>query len=193
MDNENDELTLRAIIIVGIKKFAGEIIGVVLLACFLWAFPGFRSLFMDHTFPAIVKDESHEQEEEHPFSMSDNDFMKLCRSGRAEKVEDAVTKGADVNAKDNEGRTVLMQAAQNGHTRTAEVLLKHGANVNAKDNNGKTALMRAVFSGRTRTAEILLKHGADVNAKDNDGWTALRWSVRHKDTAALLRRYGAKE
>ncbi|MBQ7665698.1 MAG: hypothetical protein IJS42_03185, partial [Synergistaceae bacterium] len=57
MGSEKEKLTLREIIIAGIKKFAGEIIGVVLLACFLWAFPSFRSLFTNHTFPA--KDESH--------------------------------------------------------------------------------------------------------------------------------------
>ncbi|MBR0248393.1 MAG: hypothetical protein IJQ70_05415 [Synergistaceae bacterium] len=48
---DKPKLTLREIIFEGIKKFAGEIIGVVLLASFLWLFPSFRSLFTDHTFP----------------------------------------------------------------------------------------------------------------------------------------------
>ena len=48
---DKPKLTLREIIFEGIKKFAGEIIGVVLLASFLWLFPSFKSLFTDHTFP----------------------------------------------------------------------------------------------------------------------------------------------
>lgn len=72
MEKEKEKLTLRGIIIAGIKKFAGEIIGVVLLACFLWAFPGFRSLFREHTFPTQNEEqteiqrelERHKQEEE---------------------------------------------------------------------------------------------------------------------------------
>ena len=57
MAKEKEKLTLREIIIEGLKKFAGEIIGVVLLACFLWAFPSFRSLFDKYKFSE--QNESH--------------------------------------------------------------------------------------------------------------------------------------
>ena len=54
--------------------------------------------------------------------MSDNDFIELCKSGDAEKVEEAILNGANVNAKDDDGWTALMWAALGGHTETAEVL-----------------------------------------------------------------------
>ena len=132
--------------------------------------------------------------------MSDKDFLKLCDSGDAKKIEEAIMNGANVNAKYSEGYglgyipgyTALMLAARNGDTRTAELLLKNGADVNAKDSTSRTALMRAAYYGYKETAEALLKHGADVNAKDNIGMTALML-IGNTETAKLLRRYGAKE
>ena len=79
-------------------------------------------------------------------AMSDSDFMKLCESGDAKKVEEAIVNGANVNAKDNTGKTALMLATATWKSRieVAEVLLKHGANVNNRNKNGHTALMGAV-------------------------------------------------
>ena len=79
----------------GLKKFAGEIIGVLLLVAFLYFFPNLRSLFTDYTLPGkeehteIQKErELHKQEEgslktEKPKlpPMSDEAFIELCESG----------------------------------------------------------------------------------------------------------------
>ena len=57
---------------------------------------------------------------------SNEEFLKLCESGEATKVEEAIMNGADVNAKDNRGRTALMLSARGGNMQVAESLLKHG-------------------------------------------------------------------
>ena len=126
-------------------------------------------------------------------AMSDEDFIELCKSGNAVKVEEAIRNGANINAKNNKGWTALMWAAYYGHAEVAEVLLKHGADVNSKDNDGWTALMWAASWGKTEVAEVLLKHGADVNAKANNGKTALMWAARngHTEVAELLLKYRA--
>ncbi len=128
-----------------------------------------------------------------PLLMSNYDFIALCKSGDAVKVEEAITNGADVNAKNNEGKTALMWAAMFGHADVAEILLKHGANVNAKDNDGWTALMKAAKYGHADVAEVLLKHGADVNANNNNGKTALMFAAEngHADVAEVLLKHGA--
>ena len=52
-----------------------------------------------------------------------------------------VEAGADVNAKDNDGRTALMNAAYWGSEQAAYLLLLAGADIHAADNEGQTALM----------------------------------------------------
>ena len=43
-------------------------------------------------------------------ALSNNAFLELCKSGEAEKVEDAITNGASVKAKDKNGWTALICA-----------------------------------------------------------------------------------
>ena len=50
-------------------------------------------------------------------------------------------KGADVNAKQNDGLTALMTASPSGRVDFVQALIAKGADVNAKDNNDLTALM----------------------------------------------------
>jgi ankyrin repeat protein len=83
---------------------------------------------------------------------------------------------ADVNARDDNGRTALILAtADNSDPGVIDTLLKSGADVNARDNEGWTALMWAatVDNSDLGVIDTLLKSGADVNAQGNDGWTAL--------------------
>ena len=90
-----------------------------------------------------------------------------------DKVADALDAGANVNTKDNDGRTSLILASRHGHTEIVTMLLANGADVNAKNNDGWTALIVASFYGHTEIVTMLLEKGADVNAKNNDGYTAL--------------------
>lgn len=102
--------------------------------------------------------------------------------------------GANVNAKDNLGRTALHAAAATtfekyGAPHTIEVdkiaaLLNAGADVNAKDNDGRTALIWASMVGNlfnkytqdTTIVDLLLSRGADPNIRGNDGRNALDWA-----------------
>jgi uncharacterized protein len=74
--------------------------------------------------------------------------------------------GADVNARDCDGDTALMLAAERGHIELVKVLLKNGADVNAENLNGETALMRAAENDRAAAVKILLAHHANCDAGD---------------------------
>jgi len=57
-------------------------------------------------------------------------------------VKTLIESAADVNERDDEGRTALMFAVTNMHTDSAKALLEHGADVNVTANDGSTAYQR---------------------------------------------------
>jgi serine/threonine-protein phosphatase 6 regulatory ankyrin repeat subunit B len=90
------------------------------------------------------------------------------------KVRCLVKAGADVNLRDNIGRTALMDAAWRIDSYAVfDCLASTGADINAKDLNGRNALMLASGSGNVKAVKDLIKLGADVNVQDNSGKTAL--------------------
>jgi len=139
-------------------------------------------------------------------AVKDNDVKSVMR---------CLDDGEDVNIRDRDGETPLLQACANGHREIAEILLSHGADINARNNFGKTALHQASSrevaellisrglgvhvrckSGRTPlheatkkgVAEFLVSQGADLKARDSDGRTPLDY-VRfqgHRDVIDFL-------
>jgi len=91
-----------------------------------------------------------------------------------------VNRGADVNARDEYGRSVLYRAFCFGYLpygtplKMVGLLLERGADVDAREKNGATVLMR-VSEGWDRLEEykLLLSKDPDVNAGDKSGMTAL--------------------
>ncbi|EAY04798.1 hypothetical protein TVAG_305480 [Trichomonas vaginalis G3] len=73
--------------------------------------------------------------------------------------------GANINVKDEDGKTALHIAAKNNNKETAEVLISHGANINEKNKDGVTALHYAAENNNKETAEVLISHGANINEK----------------------------
>jgi ankyrin repeat protein len=94
------------------------------------------------------------------------------------KVQKLIDKGADVNAKNKNGFTALMLAAQKGKFEIFCNLYRLGAKVDAKDKNGGTALMAASIKGNEDIVEFLCnnEHNPDVNAATIDGYTALMFA-----------------
>jgi ankyrin repeat protein len=83
--------------------------------------------------------------------------------GDAALVKSLIEQGADVNAQDSAGRTVLMLAAalDTLPVETVKTLLAHGADLNAKAADGKTALDFARQRGQTPIVEVLIRAGAE--------------------------------
>ena len=77
--------------------------------------------------------------------------------------------GADVNAKNLNGVTALMRAAENDRAAAVKILLAHHANCDAGDIINCTPLMRAAYRGHVDVVKELLAHGADANARNAFG------------------------
>ncbi|XP_049912301.1 protein phosphatase 1 regulatory subunit 16A [Epinephelus moara] len=76
-----------------------------------------------------------------------------------------VQSGADLNAQDANGTTLLHIASANGYVSVAELLLEHRAQVEVKDSDGWTPLHAASCWGQIQMVELLVAHGASLNAK----------------------------
>jgi len=81
--------------------------------------------------------------------------------------------GADIDSKDNYGRTALMRAAIGGHAKIARILIDKGAAIDIQDIDGSTALMLAADKGHTEIVRLLIAGGAVIDIQDRDGLTAL--------------------
>ena len=122
---------------------------------------------------------------------------KACEKGNIEAVKQFLADGADVNAKDEDGKTpldyaegetaVLLRkhggktsywfkagesihiATVAGHIEAVKQHLAAGADVDVKDDGESTPLHYAAFEGHKEIVELLIAKGADVNAKAEFG------------------------
>jgi ankyrin repeat protein len=89
-------------------------------------------------------------------------------------AKELLRNGAEVNARDYQGRTALHQAVIGQSKNVVLELLKNGADITARDNEGRTALHLAAATRRLEILKLLLEEGADVNVHDNEGKTPLQ-------------------
>jgi ankyrin repeat protein/beta-lactamase regulating signal transducer with metallopeptidase domain len=98
---------------------------------------------------------------------------EAVKAGDIEQVRSLLSRGADANARDEEGRTPLHWAARYGRREVAQVLIAGGANVDETDAARQTPLHLAGNFGTKFVPELLLAKGADINARDIAGNTPL--------------------
>lgn len=76
---------------------------------------------------------------------------------KSKKVEQLISKGAQVNAQDKDGMTPLAWAAALGHKEICQLLITHGAQVNVQARNSMTPLMWAAVTSRKEICELLIE------------------------------------
>jgi ankyrin repeat protein len=91
-----------------------------------------------------------------------------------------IEKGADMNARDEEGSTPLADASSLGQLANVKALVAKGADIEARDIYGNTPLLaaacdcaRATMNDTDVVVDFLLTKGADINARNKEGNTAL--------------------
>ena len=106
-----------------------------------------------------------------------------------------VDQGADVNAKDNMGRTPLHdKAAYDADFDMMKCLVENGADVNAKTDKNATPLHFAADNGYHSSIHflgLLIENGADVNVKTSDGRIPLDVAFT-EEKKEILRNAGGK-
>ena len=108
----------------------------------------------------------------------DTALLKALRSGRMEEAADALARGGDPNAVDQDGSTLqaAMQHCRDNMLSMMQMLLQAGADVNLRNRKGATPL---VIAGRScfKAIPFLLERGADPTLADKAGDTALNGIV----------------
>lgn len=112
-------------------------------------------------------------------------LTRAIQYGSYAGVANALARGADVNARDENGRTALMIAVHQNLPKNTRTLIAAGADVNATDPYGDTPLHHFCQSDELDSSQdcldILLNAGADINARnisENTPFIALMLAVR---------------
>ena len=98
--------------------------------------------------------------------------------GSIANIKKLLKAGADPNARDEEGRHLLVK--WHHYPEVFKILLEHGADPNATitEQDRRTALH---FTTNPSSAKVLLEHGADPNARDSSGATPLHGIQGNRD------------
>ena len=99
------------------------------------------------------------------------------------RVEELLEKGADINANDFNGNTLLHQAAMTAGPDVIELLLGEGAEIEAADERGNSPLHAAARYGEAATVVALIDAGANVDAYNVVGEVPLTFAVESGDVS----------
>lgn len=123
------------------------------------------------------------------FKSKEDKLLAAARSGDLKLIEYFLSRGAEIDTKDDEGDTPLRIAAMSNQTETVRLLLEKGANPNIQNEYGNTPLIKASAQGYFEIARLLLEHGANADIGNNSGKTPLAWSMDlgHRKIETLLR------
>ena len=118
------------------------------------------------------------------FDTTTRELWRVAEDGDTDALAGILSRGVDVDARNEHGMTALMRAAHNGHERMVRALLEHGADPNITRNDKFTALALAAFFGHTETVRILIENGAKTEIVTRSGTSPKMWATARTFTEA---------
>lgn len=88
-------------------------------------------------------------------------------------VEEALSRGVDVNLRNKAGWSPAHAASAGGATRVLSLLASRNADFNLRDNAGRTPVHEAARNGELQALRFLRKQGCDFAAAAANGQTPL--------------------
>ncbi len=88
-------------------------------------------------------------------------------------IQDLITVGCPIDARDEHGWTKLHRAAWWGHLEMVKFLVSKGGDIEARTNFGWTSLHNATNNGHLEVVKFLLSNGVDIYVRDVEDKTPL--------------------
>jgi uncharacterized protein len=117
-------------------------------------------------------------------------LFKAAHLGCETEALALLDRGAAVDARDRDGKTALVKAAEANKLALMKLLLERGADPNARATDGSTPLLFAAQEDRGPAVALLLERGADPNLANRKGLRPLDAAAFNGSTetvAALLK------
>jgi ankyrin repeat protein/tetratricopeptide (TPR) repeat protein len=113
-------------------------------------------------------------------------LIDACQNLELEIIETLLDHGADVNAVDADGSSVLaIVVYEERNPSLVRLLLERGAATEVSYQGDRTPLAIAASRGRSNLLQILLEHGANIEARDSHGRTPLARALMRDDTGMV--------
>ncbi|XP_058969221.2 acyl-CoA-binding domain-containing protein 6 [Pocillopora verrucosa] len=107
--------------------------------------------------------------EDDVISDANKSVFDWCKEGNVKRMDVLLNKGENINAKDEQGMTLLHWACDRGHEEVVIYLIKNKAEVNIQDADGQTPLHYAATCDFLSIVKELLQCGGDSTIIDSDG------------------------
>lgn len=101
------------------------------------------------------------------------DMIAAAERGDTETVLQLLTDGAEINARDDRGRTAIMAATHGNRVETVAALIRAGADINIRDNRLDNPFLYAGAEGLLDILRLAIDAGADTKLTNRFGGTAL--------------------
>ena len=110
---------------------------------------------------------------------------EAAAKGNLADVKRHIQRGAAINARDEYGKTPLMNACEHSSSKVVIYLVDSGADINLWDKTGKTPVIYAALSGNKSLLEYLVQQDASVISKDQEGMTPLMYASQRGEHEAV--------
>jgi len=114
------------------------------------------------------------------------DLLVAAKKGNIANVKSLLEQNLSIiEYTDNDGDSVLNNAAWKGQFEVVKLLVQMGAMLEHKNKNELNALHHAACKGRTEVARYLIKKGINVNSRTKKGTTPLIMAARNGQTETV--------
>jgi len=110
----------------------------------------------------------------------DEALFKAAKAGSLDVIKILITNGADVNLRDKNQSTTILEAVKGSkphRAQTVQYLMDHGAKLESQE--WDEVLLEAAGRGCVEVVNIAIKNGANVNVRDKDQSTPLIEAIFH--------------